>query len=142
MQGNIQEGGSCLNITDFPKYPYYPQIITIKVYSPTVGSNYIVRKTVQLNDCNGDDPSCNEYYSRVSPITNEYESLSFELETKEKERTVTFVKVYDTSGRLILTEQYNTFDKNRLKPNQIYFILHLGENGEIINSEKYLRLGY
>jgi hypothetical protein len=142
MQGNIQEGGSCLNITDFPKYPYYPQIITIKVYSPTVGSNYIVRKTIQLNDCNGDDPSCNEYYSSVSPITNEYESLPFELETKEKERTVTFVKVYDTSGRLILTEQYNTFDKNRLKPNQVYVILHLGENGEIINSEKYLRLGY
>jgi hypothetical protein len=142
MQGNIQEGGNCLNITDFPKYPYYPQIITIKVYSPTVGSNYIVRKTVQLNDCNGDDPSCNEYYSRVSPIVNEYESLPFELETKEKEIIVTFIKVYDTSGRLILTEQQTTFDKNRLKPNQVYFILHLSENGEIINSEKYLRLGY
>jgi hypothetical protein len=142
MQGNIQEGGSCLNITDFPKYPYYPQIITIKIYSPTVGSKYIVRKTVRLNDCNGDDPTCNEYYSRANPIVNEYETLPLDVEIKEKKAVGVTVKVYDTSGRLILTEQQTTFNKIRLKPNQIYFILHLGENGEIINSEKYVRLGY
>jgi len=63
MQGNGQQGGQCLTLIDFPKYPYYPQYITIKVWSNT--NQKEVRKRVKLVDCNGDDPTCEEYYNSL-----------------------------------------------------------------------------
>lgn len=138
MQGNMQNGGHCLTLTDFPKYDWYPQTITIKVYSPTVGSSYIVRKTVRLVDCNGDDPTCEEFYSSPAPL-NENEVNS--ERKREKIGEIKYIKVYNVSGRLIYSELASNFDKNTLSSNQLYFIVYTGEKGEIINTEKYFRIG-
>ncbi|NJN78909.1 MAG: M4 family metallopeptidase, partial [Saprospiraceae bacterium] len=141
MQGNIQQGGTCLNLTDFPKYNYYPQIITIKVYSPIIGSNFTVMKTVQLNDCNGDDPNCDEYYSSVAaPITQpEAESMRYELQPNMED--IHFIKVFNSAGILINSDSYLNFNENELPANQLFFIVNLGKNGEIIKTKKYFRIG-
>lgn len=147
MQGNVQEGCNCLTLIDFPKYPYYPQYITIKVYSPTVGPDFIVKKRVKLVDCNHDDPTCEEYYDNllVSPGNNSFEqnheplsSTRNKTENTIESQTITQYILYDVFGSRIATlsslEQLNQFSLR----NGIYIVVELNEQGEFINSSKKL----
>ena len=147
MQGNIQHGGTCLSLTDFPKLDYYPQTVTIKIYSPTAGNQFFnsITKTVQLIDCNGDDPTCDEFYSMVEQPIDEYEAIAQELRIQNLNNEFEephFIKVYDASGLLLHSKNYTNFDSNQLPSNQLFFIVSLGKNGNILDTKKYFRIGY
>lgn len=60
MQGNVQYGGNCLQINGIPTMPYYPQYLTVRYYNP--GLSEILSKRITLTDCDGDDPTCEDYY--------------------------------------------------------------------------------
>lgn len=55
--------GSCLHITKFPDFPYYPQIVTIELHVPGYGTK---KFNIKIIDCDGDDPTCNDYFSIIS----------------------------------------------------------------------------
>jgi Zn-dependent metalloprotease len=61
--------GQCLHINKFPDFPYYPQTITIELYVSGVG---VTKHKIKIIDCDGDDPTCNEYYNsfRINNISN------------------------------------------------------------------------
>lgn len=143
MLGNTQEGCKCLTLTDFPKYPYYPQYITIKIYSPTVGPDFTVYKRVKLVDCNRDDPTCDEYHnSGLSDINNtfadqierEYKKSKFDYQAeKSGHETI----VFDLSGRVVLrgVNIKYLYDRSSLT-NGVYIIAELDENGNIKSTKK------
>lgn len=60
MQGNLQNGGSCLVVSYIPEMPYYPQRISVRYWNPGIGEP--ITKRVTINDCDGDDLTCEEYY--------------------------------------------------------------------------------
>jgi len=143
MQGNSQEGCNCLTLIDFPKYPYYPQYITIKVYSPTVGSNFIVKKKVKLVDCNNDDPTCDEYYNlQVPPNENTINQFKNERSTLRRESVSPKQPIHD----IIIYNLYGDIISRGLKSNQmndinhlrngIYIIIEIDEHGNLISLKK------
>lgn len=136
MQGNIQEGGTCLTLNEFPDFAFYPQAITIKVYSPTVGPHFIQNKHVTIIDCDSDDPTCKEYYNSLNEIEvrSQYSSkVSNETFNQEFE----IVRVYDCLGRLVLQKDADQFDINEIKSDGITFIVWSKKSGKIIKSIKH-----
>lgn len=132
MQGNTQEGCDCLTLIDFPKYPYYSQYITIEVYSPTVGSEYKVKKRVKLRDCNGDDPTCKEYYN-----SNPGEGLVINhFNSNLDSFNSSFCRVYDLYGNLIYSGDKMNLHEYLSYKDGIIFIVNYDEKGVFINTEK------
>ena len=139
MIGNTQEGCDCLSLTDFPKYPYYPQYITIEVYSTTVGSEFTVRKRVKLIDCNGDDPTCEEYYNIDGRISNDSDFLFTERTESKIEEKGAIEKdmiVYDILGHLIYKGTAKKWTKEDITQSGIYLFLYTDQNGNLIRQEK------
>lgn len=133
MQGNIQEGCNCLTLIDFPKYPYYPQYITIELYSPTAGTQFTQRKRVKLVDCNGDDPTCEEY----NELQNEGSEDRFSY--KDSEQTaVKYVKVraFDLMGRQVFDKNTNSLQKDEFQYHGILILVFYSEKGEIVKVSK------
>ena len=143
MQGNGQNGGQCLTLIDFPDYPYYPQYITISVWSST--NQKEIRKRVKIVDCDGDDPTCKEYYNNllVSPDNNSFEQSHNFLSNNELKGTYeaqTIIKyiLYDLYGNRIATltnpEQIDRYSLH----NGIYIVVEINNQGELVNSRKKL----
>lgn len=142
MQGNSQEGCNCLTLIDFPKYTYYPQYITIEVYSPTVGPDFIVKKRVKLVDCNHDDPTCEEYYRLLIAPTQSAE-MGLEVISKPSYETIysdeSTIKVFDLYGRPKFDGIQSEFDPLKLTlQNGIYILVKFDEFGRITSSDKIL----
>lgn len=143
MQGNGQNGGQCLTLIDFPDYPYYPQYITIVVWSST--NQKEVRKRVKIVDCDGDDPTCEEYYDNllVSPGNNSFEqspellSSSVLKGTYEGQRITEYI-LYDLYGNRIATvTSLEQIDHCSLH-NGIYIVVEINDQGKLISSSKKL----
>jgi hypothetical protein len=100
--GNTVTGGSCLTITDLPKYPYYPQEAVIKFYSPTLGSESIIRKRIVLLDCDNDDPTCEDYYN-ISPLIAEQVEILGQstLKTYEGASAASYFRLFNIYGQLL-----------------------------------------
>ena len=60
MQGNSQPGGACLQVTHIPDMPFYPQAMTVHYWHSAVGQT--VSQRINILDCDGHDPTCEEYY--------------------------------------------------------------------------------
>ncbi|MFK8055470.1 MAG: M4 family metallopeptidase [Saprospiraceae bacterium] len=63
MQGNSQEGCDILSLLSIPDFPYYPQTIKIVAYNISHGPAYQEENIVTIYDCDGQDPTCEEYYN-------------------------------------------------------------------------------
>jgi len=143
MQGNGQNGGQCLTLIDFPDYPYYPQYITIKVWSNT--NQKEVRKRVKIVDCDGDDPTCEEYYDNllVSPGNNSFEQSheflsSSELRGTYEDQRISEYVLYDLYGnRIAILTSLEQIDRFSLL-NGIYIVVEINNQGKLINSRKKL----
>ena len=139
MQGNVQKGCNCLTLIDFPKYPYYPQYITIEVYSPTVGPDHIVKKRVKLVDCNHDDPTCEEYFGLlVSPTHSD--KIRLEVIPKssyDPNNSGEFsIGVFDLFGRQIYYGTQSEFDQLKFTlQNGIYVLVKVDESGRVTSSD-------
>jgi hypothetical protein len=136
MQGNIQEGCTCLKLVQFPKYPYYPQYITIKVYSSTAGPQYTQYAKFMLRDCDFDDPTCEEYYgsSLKGPMEDQQTSLTVPSEINSNAYKI--VRVYDILGRLIHEKWTDQFDKFSVQYRGMVVVVYLDENEILMNAEK------
>jgi Zn-dependent metalloprotease len=134
MQGNSQEGGDCLSLIDFPKYPYYPQYITIEIYSPSLGVQYIHKKRIKLVDCNGDDPTCEEYYEFRGDPSDERlnQDISF-LSSNEKHQ---YIKVFDVMGRLLFEGASGNLMPGTIPSTSLIFLVYYDSFGRIIEVKK------
>ncbi|MEN9385347.1 MAG: hypothetical protein RLZZ185_88 [Bacteroidota bacterium] len=137
MEGNRQEGGNCLTLIDFPKYPYYPQYITIKLYSPTLAGlgvqSYSVERRIKLVDCNGDDPTCEEY----NELQNEEGEDRFSYSSSEQ-TDIKYVKVraFDLMGRQVFEKNTSSLQRNELQYHGILVLIFYSEKGEIVKVSK------
>jgi hypothetical protein len=133
MIGNTQDGCNCLTLIDFPKYPYYPQYITIELYSPTAGIQFTQCKRVKLVDCNGDDPTCEEY----NELQNEEGEDRFSYSSLEQ-TDVKYVKVraFDLMGRQVFEKNTNSLQRNEFQYHGILILVFYSEKGEIVKVSK------
>lgn len=135
MQGNSQIGGECLDIIDIPKYPYYPQYITIEVYSPTVGVRFKQKKQITIVDCNGDDPTCEEYYGQKftnhdhRSIKSNFNNASLWQATNMKIINLDGKTIY--SGKLINSQ---LIEESKIAKMLIYF--YFDQYGNIVETRK------
>jgi hypothetical protein len=125
MNGNNQTGCNFLDLTGFPKYPYYPQKITIYAY-PLNGSAISQILTLKLEDCLHDDLTCEQYYNtgRSSDIGSKNQNLT------DIQNIVTEVKIYDNTGRLLrqTRESSNPFDG--INYNGMLIAIYFNDKGE------------
>ncbi len=154
MVGNSQSGCSCLTLTDFPKYPYYPQFITIEAYYEGTGAKYVTRKRVKLVDCLGDDPTCREYYDldpyqSHNPIINEFADNglssqiskmdSSDLSVNDKENlTITSMAIYDILGRNIYKGDAIEDLEGFVKTPGVVFVYKFDKLGQLVSVDKKL----
>ena len=131
MQGNSQEGGNCLFLTSFPQFPYYPQYITIQLYSPITGLTQT--KRLKIIDCDHDDPTCAEYYSL--PRTKQVNLDSENVITEPIK-----MRVIDLMGRIVYSGQVIHKDELILNRNiGLLIFQYFDLNGIIIKTEKSVR---
>ncbi len=133
MIGNTQDGCNCLTLIDFPKYPYYPQYITIELYSPTAGTQFTQRKRVKLVDCNGDDPTCKEY----NELQNEGSDERFsQISLEKNEDEYVKVRAFDLVGRQVFEKNTNSLQRNELQYRGTLILVFYSEKGEIVKVSK------
>lgn len=145
MVGNWQEGCSCLELIDFPKYPYYHQFITIEVRSAIGSSTYVQRKRIKLIDCNNDDPTCEEYYNlEANQSEGEPQLLSAWSETTNVETVSSdnthSITIYDLLGRRINSQSADQFSARNLPNGEVLIFVFHDNFGNIIKSEKRIYL--
>ena len=146
MVGNSQDGCLCLTLTDFPKYPYYPQFITIEAYYSPLGSAYITKTRLKLIDCLNDDPSCREYYNLDNlSIPVDYIDADTDNTTTEPQHTakldydlslVTQLKIYDMIGRCLFVGSPEDFVYFRQTMQGLIISIGLDEKNQIISINK------
>ena len=134
MSGNGQNGGQCLDIYEIPDMPYYPQKITIKYWHPVLGVT--LSKTITIRDCDGDDPTCEEYYGLdgIGPDPDNMRMQANEEASSISERQLI---VYDLMGnKLDITEEEIINGFNRTP--QIIIVTYWDKLGNLIESKKVL----
>ncbi len=150
MQGNSQEGCACLTLTDFPKYPYYPQILTIDVYATNDNVPFKQRHRLILLDCNEDDPTCEEYYdldpfrvinNKVSTNSNNFEIQKQETSNNNRlsEQPTSYkseIIVYDVLGRKIYQGLKNEFDISQIQYYGVAFITEFNKSNRAVKITK------
>jgi len=129
MNGNSQQGGSCLDISHIPDMPYYPQTITVQYYNPLTGET--ITKKIKIIDCDGDDPTCDEYYNNNnSPNVVNLESFV----NKEKEDKSVEVQIFDIMGRKLNIQYEDLLLRNSSTLKIV--ILTYWDKGKLIKTEK------
>jgi Zn-dependent metalloprotease len=134
--GNVIEGGRCLYITEFPKYPYYPRLIAIEAIRPGVGGVSLKRR-INLIDCNYDDPTCEEYYG-TSGLISSIEVTDGEY-ADQADAPPYYVKIFDVLGRELYRGLYdNTFvkDSQLMISGRFVFAQYFSEGWAYIRTEK------
>ncbi len=136
--GNLYVGNHFV-VTNFPKYNWYPKYFNIKVYSPTLGFQFNQFRIVKLTDCNGDDPTCGEYYDGLiggggnsDDLLKDMGSYSATMNGQEME----FLKVFDTMGRMLYSGIIGEFDRNSIQYSGIAIFSYFDKDGKFLKSEK------
>jgi hypothetical protein len=113
--GTSIDGGSCLQVVDIPEFPYYPQTVTIKL---DVAGYPTLTKRFIINDCDGDDPDCEEYHDSNFGNNGSQQGRV----TKNSIENISFIKVYDIRGNLIIegTDFNVLYNKHLLKLGTLY----------------------
>jgi hypothetical protein len=120
-------------LLDFPTYPYYPQYITIELYSPTAGSQFTQRQRVKLVDCDGDDPTCEEY----NDLQNEgSENRYSNKNSQTKEADYVKVRAFDLMGRQLFEKDTDRLIGNEIQYHGIIVLVFYDKNGEIVKVSK------
>lgn len=141
MQGNSQHGGNCINIFKIADMPFYPQTITIQYWHPQIGQT--LTRRVVIRDCDGDDPTCHEYYNGVgrssqdklsAAIFNEFINTDdIDLRTKIDNGELKLI-VYDLMGNIVNPSIYS--DINNITCPQILIYTYWDKNGRLIKTKK------
>lgn len=136
MQGNVQEGWcKCLTLNDFPKYPYYPQYVTIELYSPTVGPQYTQRQRLKLIDCNGDDPTCEEYHGIGRQNVGTEDKFS-NGSLNQNETMYVKVRAFDLMGKQVFEKHTSSLQRDDLQYHGMLVLVFYSEKGNIVKVSK------
>ncbi|MCR9055303.1 MAG: M4 family metallopeptidase [bacterium] len=141
--------GTCLYVTQFDNYPYYPQFFKIDVYSPTVGPAYNQSITVTLIDRDGDDPTCWEYYDSLQPLMHnnegQHESAAEQrldkawltIDQSVPQQLVYWIKGFDIMGRLVYDGLFKDIRDEGLPSRYGMLMLqYFDENGKWLGTQK------
>ncbi len=135
-QGNSQNAGNCISINGIPKMPYYPQTITIQYVHPVIGKT--LTRRVRIVDCNGDDPTCEEYYgiNGRTALSGDIDNSSTE-EKEELNQEDFELRVFDLMGNRIVIDKIgnNFYGFNRP---QILIYTYWNKAGKLVKSKKIL----
>lgn len=128
MQGNSQNGGGCLTITDIPKYSYYPQYIKIILHSPTLCNlgirPCVIDKLIKLEDCNNNDPHCDFFSELVVKKSNTKIGVQSDL-LIDNQFSCDLLMVYDIYGRLIYKSEYCIENDNDIDYTGLTFFIYI-----------------
>ena len=129
--GTAIDGGSCLTINNIPEFPYYPQTVTIRLNID--GYPSMTRRFI-INDCDGDDPTCEEYHNDNFGNNGSQQDRISNSSTKDD----TIIRVYDIMGRLIFAGDESEMDRNidRLERGSLYIYCYFDNLNRIIRTEK------
>jgi hypothetical protein len=142
MQGNSQQGGSCLHVTSIPDMPFYPQAMTIHYWHSDLGQTLAQRITIV--DCDGDDPTCREYHdTSLRQQSDEPQLASGRLRLAAGAEDAALpeeplaIIAYDLMGRRL------DIDRERLQssqggPPRIIVLTYWDKDGNFVKSEKVL----
>ena len=133
--GNILEDRRCLRVTDLPTYEYYPQNLTITLYDVT-NQNRVDYK-IRLEDCEGDDPTCNDVALNAIPPSSSAQERSIDLTDTE---AFTFLKIFDINGRKVYEGRNSNEDFILKNSNGLLIYCYYDKHGKIINSKKVINL--
>lgn len=88
--------GNCLTVVDWPEYSYYPRNFNVRLFNITqnVNLNYNIR----MEDCEGDDPGCNDVESNTPPTSETAEEKDDKSVNSD---TFHLLKVFDINGRKV-----------------------------------------
>jgi len=127
-----------LNVNNFPKYNYYPRNFEICAYAPQLGTDFRECVTVTLQDCQGDDPDCNDVFS--SSFSEGVQSRQL-LESKKNvfsESNVELIRIYDLNGVLKFSGKYKDLDylNDNIGEPRLHIVSYFDIDGLLIHSEK------
>ena len=93
----------------------------------------LVGGVLKLVDCNGDDPTCEEY----NELQNEEGEDRFSYNYSEK-TDVKYIKVraFDLMGRQVFEKNTNNLQRNELQYHGILILVFYSEKGEIVKVSK------
>jgi len=136
--------GHCLKVTDWSEYSSYPRNLTVRLRN--MDSNRNVDYNIRLEDCEGDDPACNDVASNAVPPSASISSSNLNATAQEKSENIIdtevskFVRVYDINGRMIYGGQ--NFDKEfkDSNSNSLLIYCYYNKQGRIIKTEKVIIL--
>ncbi len=134
--------GTTLGVTNIPQYPYYPQNFNICVYSPHIGLNSQRCMRVTVRDCDGDDPTCEEYYGiggkPSTPITNNA-IKEFDSSNVYKEKAH-LIRVFNFNGTLLYESLLDDFNENSFQRTDgvILVLAYYDKAGKLIKTKKKL----
>jgi Zn-dependent metalloprotease len=128
--GNVLEGENPLIVTNIPQYSYYPRYFKIKCLNLTTYQTSTM--FVKVEDCDGDDVSCEEYYSigrpaLDTPTTAKETSLDRTIVNNSK------VIVTDLLGRILYRGSAEEFFQDRFPfSSSPLILLYLDESERVI----------
>lgn len=140
--------GDCIYITGFPTFNYYPQLLTIRLRSSQTNIDEKVR--IKIIDCEGDDPTCEEYYAGLGTRSTsetmgttariaEDHSLYVQADIVNNKAKPHKAMVYDLSGRLIFHSEVQSLAK--ATHDGIYLIVYYNTDGTVSIDKQYFSEG-
>lgn len=132
--GNVLNDSRCLTVTQFPTYSYYPRYFNIEVHSPSSGRSY--KKRIKLIDCDGDDPTCEDYYTDTNQGNEKTASANQVL---EQEKSCEAVKIFDITGQLLYesTDKYVFLNPGNLPNlNGLIICTYFDQYGKLVKIKK------
>ncbi len=86
-------------------------------------------------DCDGLDPTCEEYYGLKSEVTLVEDNVNVTTNDSIQNEIVR-IKVFDIMGNCILSKKAIFFDNSDITIPGIYILSYINEQGMILYSEK------
>ena len=123
--------GNCLTVLDWPEYAYYPQNFSLRLYNVT--QEFELRYNIRMEDCEGDDPGCNDVASITPPISETAEEKNNKAVSSE---TYHLLRIFDINGRKIY-EGKNINQSFKIdNTDGLLIYCYYDHYGKIINTEK------
>lgn len=127
--------GRCLKVLNWPEYDYYPQNFTVRLYN--VNKNRSVNYNIRMEDCEGDDPGCNDVELNTFPSSPTAEEKTDNLSDSEP---FTLLRVFDINGRKVYEGQ--NFKQNFVLSNldELLIYCYYDRQGKIIKTKKMITI--
>lgn len=129
--------GQYLTVMGFDTENYYPwhHYVSAKNITSGTGSGY---HNIRLDDCDGDDPSCEDLPSFYIRPEEEQSEIDIEKTKADSSDKTEFVKVFDLQGRLLYQgNELQNFLHTSPSKNTIVIIIWQDDNGNITKTEKF-----